>query len=261
MATVWAIATNKGGVLKTSITTNLAGLLAKKGNRVLVVDTDNQGNVAVTFGKNPDEYDITLYNVLIGGVSAQKAIINVYENYDVLPSNDDMSDFELDIVQDPAKYPQPFLVLRYALATLRDQYDYILVDTPPNVGLVTGNALSFVDSVIIPFQPESYSQRSFMKTLEAVSEFRQRRNPHLSVLGVVGTLIDSRTSLHSEMLSHIRQLCARLDVKCFDTVIPRSVRFASSVAYESLPATLTDSKQPLVNAYSELLNEIMGELK
>lgn len=261
MAHVWAVSTNKGGVLKTSITTNLAGLLAKEGRKVLVVDTDNQGNVALSFGKNPDAYETTLYDVMMGEARADDAIVNVHENVDILPSNDDMSFLEIDILTEREKYTAPFSLLRNAIEDLRGQYDYILVDTPPNIGLVTGNVLSFVDGVVIPFQPETYSQRSLVKMLDAVAKFREQHNPNLRVLGVVGTLVDSRTSLHSDMLSKLRQMCLKSDIKCFDTIIPRSVRFASSVAYEGLPATLTDIKQPIVHSYYELLTEIKEVLK
>lgn len=260
-AHVWAVSTNKGGVLKTSITTNLAGLLAKEGRKVLVVDTDNQGNVALSFGKNPDTYETTLYDVMVGEARADDAIVNVHENVDILPSNDDMSFLEIDILTEREKYKAPFTLLRDALTDLRGQYDYILVDTPPNIGLVTGNVLSFVDGVVIPFQPETYSQRSLVKMLDAVAKFKAQHNPNLRVLGVVGTLVDSRTSLHSDMLSKLRQMCMKSDIKCFDTIIPRSVRFASSVAYEGLPATLTDIKQPIVHSYYELLTEIKEELR
>jgi len=259
MANVWAISTNKGGVLKTSITTNLAGLLSKEG-QVLIIDSDNQGNVALTFGRNPDNYETTLYDVMTDNLPPENAIVNVYKNIDILPSNDDMSFIDIDVWADREKFPNPFNLMKNTLDHLRDRYEYILIDTPPNIGLCTGNVLTFADKVIIPFQPETYSQRSLMKMLKAVDKFKPH-NPELSVLGIIGTLVDSRTSLHPEMLSKLRQLCLERNIKCFDTVIPRSVRFASSVAYEGLPTTLTDAKQPLISAYSELLIEIKEELK
>jgi chromosome partitioning protein len=254
---IWAISTNKGGVLKTSITTNLAGALSKTG-KVLIVDTDNQGNAALTFGKNPDELDTTLYDVLVTGADPNKAIVNVHKNIDLLPSNDDMSFFEFDVLASRDKYPQPFSLLKKALGSMKTRYDYILIDTPPNMGLVCGMVLSVANGVIIPFQPESYSMRSLVKILKAMSDFKEKHNPNLTVLGVVATLVDQRTTLHSQVLQECRKFCDQKGIRMFDSIIPRSVRFASSVAYERLPATLTEANNPLVGSYFDLLKEVQS---
>lgn len=256
MARIIAISTNKGGVLKTSLTTNLAGVLSKE-NRILIVDTDNQGNAALSFGKNPDQFERTIYDVLLEGIDPKKAIYNVYENIDLLPANDDMAFFEFDVLTQISKYPEPFSLLKNALEPIQDDYDFILIDTPPNLGLTQGNVLSFAKEVLIPFQPESYSMRSLVKILKAIDDFRERHNPNLSVLGVVGTLIDSRTVLHSQVLQECRAYCFNNSIRMFDTIIPRTVRFASSVAYEGLPATLTDKNNALVASYFELAKEML----
>ncbi|NRD81135.1 ParA family protein [Bacillus sp. BRMEA1] len=250
-----AVSTNKGGVLKTSITTNLAGALCEK-HKVLIIDTDNQGNVLVSFGVNPDNVELTLYDVLVDGIDPAKALINVHSNIDVLPANDDMSFLEFDVLSDRENYPDPFRMLEKSMQTLESRYDYILIDSPPNLGLVQGNVLSYADSVLVPFQPEGYSMRSLIKILNAIQNFKEKHNPKLNILGVVATLVDQRTTLHSEVLQQCRRYCLENDIRMFETVIPRSVRFAASVAYERKPATLTDSKNPLVQAYFDLLKEI-----
>jgi chromosome partitioning protein len=252
---IWAVSTNKGGVLKTSITTNLAGALSKEG-RVLIIDTDNQGNAALTFGRNPDELETTLYDVLVDGADLKKAIINVHKNIDILPANDDMAFFEFDVLSDRNKYSQPFSLLKNALNPIQNEYDYILIDTPPNLGLVCGMVLSVADGVIIPFQPESYSMRSLVKILKAMEDFKTKHNSKLSVLGVVATLVDQRTTLHSHVLQECRKFCQQKGIRMFDTVISRSVRFASSVAYERLPSTLTEENNPVVGNYFDLLEEV-----
>lgn len=257
---VWAVSTNKGGVLKTSITTNLAGALSKK-NKVLIIDTDNQGNAALTFGKNPDSIETTLYDVLVSGADPGKAIINVYKNIDMLVSNDDMGFFEFDVLSDRDKYPQPFTLLKNVIKSIGSKYDYILIDTPPNMGLVCGMVLTTASGVIVPFQPESYSMRSLIKILKAMSDFKEKHNPDLSVLGVVATLVDQRTTLHSQVLQECRKFCLEKNIRMFDTIIPRSVRFASSVAYDRLPATLADSNNIVVEHYFELLKEIQANGK
>lgn len=251
---MWAISTNKGGVLKTSITTNIAGVLCQN-YKVLIVDTDNQGNVCVSFGVNPDELETTLFDVLVQGEDPNKAIINVHNNIDVLPSNDDMAFFEFDVIGQK-KYPEPFQLLKRALHKIKEKYDYILIDTPPNLGLTQGNVLACSKEVLIPFQPENYSMRSLVKILKAINEFKAVHNPSLSVMGVVATLVDQRTTLHSQVLQECRQFCQSQGITLFETVIPRSVRFASSIAFEGKPATLTDANNPLVGAYFELMREV-----
>jgi chromosome partitioning protein len=250
-----AVSTNKGGVLKTSITTNLAGALCKK-HKVLIIDTDNQGNVLISFGVNPDNVELTLYDVLVDGVDPSKAIINVHPNIDVLPANDDMSFLEFDVLSNREKYPEPFKMLDTAMNSLQSRYSYILIDSPPNLGLVQGNVLSYAESVLIPFQPEGYSMRSLIKILNAIQSFKEKHNQKLEILGVVATLVDQRTILHSEVLQQCRRYCLENGIRMFETVIPRSVRFAASVAYERKPATLTDAKNPLVQAYFDLLQEV-----
>jgi chromosome partitioning protein len=260
VANTWAISTNKGGVLKTSLTTNIAGVLCSK-YRVLIVDTDNQGNASLSFGLNPDRMETTLYDVLVDGVPAEKAIIkDVYKTkkgkIDILPSNDDMAFFEFDVLTDREKFKEPFSLLKRAMKEIEDQYDYILFDTPPTLGLTQGNVLSYVQKVLIPFQPENYSMRSLVKILNAINDIKMKFNKDLDVLGVVPTLVDSRTSLHSQIIQECRRYCYENGITMFETVIPKTVRFAASVAYKGLPATLTDKNNPLVSSYFELLQEV-----
>ncbi|MDQ0164063.1 ParA family protein [Aeribacillus alveayuensis] len=248
--------------LKTSITTNLSGVLASKGQKVLIIDTDNQGNAALSFGKNPDSFEYTTYDVLVDGLAAEMAISNVYQDItggkiDLLGSNDDMAFLDFDVLTQREKYPEPFLLLKNAVSHLKNDYDFILIDSPPNLGLITGNVLSFADEVIIPFQPESYSMRSLVKILQSIHNFREQYNKKLSVLGIVATLVDTRTTLHSQVLQECRKYCYENGIQMFETVIPRSVRFASSVAYEGLPATLSsDKSNKIVRSYYDLLQEI-----
>jgi chromosome partitioning protein len=255
MSKVIAVSTNKGGVLKSSITTNLAGVYSQMG-KVLIIDTDNQGNAALSFGLNPDKFEETLYDVLVDGSDPWNAIVSAHKNIDLLPSNDDMAFFEFDVLSRMKNYPEPFTLLKQAMKGLEKEYDYILVDTPPNLGLTQGNVLSYVQKVLIPFQPESYSMRSLMKILKAIGQFKNDHNPKLKILGIVATLVDSRTVLHSDVLQECRRYCYEKNIKIYDTVIPKTVRFAASIAYEGLPATLTDKNNILVKSYYDLEREI-----
>lgn len=301
MGKVISFTSNKGGVLKTSLTVNIAGVLSQdlekrefviqekkklygkrkvrvaekieeklikkyekmnqgksKGKKVLIIDMDNQGNVAVSFRKNPDRLNTTLYDVLVDNVDIRKAIVPVHDNIDLLASNDSMIHFELDVLMNHEKYPNFFKLLKDRISVIKDEYDYILVDSPPNLGLATGNVLATTDYVIIPFQPEAYSLRSLVKTIQSITGIKKRYNKNLEILGVVGTLIDGRTVIHSEILQKCRQFGEENNIKVYETIIPRSIRFANSVAYEGLPATLSYQykENELINSYFELVKEM-----
>lgn len=258
MSVIIAVSNNKGGVLKTTTATNLAGVASKHGKRVLIVDCDNQANVSLSFNLNPDQFENTLYDVLVDEVDPRYVIEHVADNIDILSSNDSLSMLEFEILTDLKKYPQPFYLLRKMLKDIVNDYDIIFLDSPPNLGLVSGNILSFADEVLIPFQPESYSMRSLIKMIEAIDEFKKVHNPRLNILGVVGTLVNNRTNLHTNILQQSRKYCAHKHIKMFDTIIPRSIRFASSVGFEGLPATMVkeNKNNDIVNAYINLYNEI-----
>lgn len=256
-AKVLACSTNKGGVLKSSLTVNLAGVWASQGKKVLIIDMDNQGNSLVSFGKNPDDYEDTIYDVLLDGLAVEHTRVNVYENIDVIPANDDMRFFENDLKEsgrDEGK--DRFLFLKNAVNHLRSEYDIILVDSPPTLGTTQGNILAFVDYVVIPFQPEPYSQRSLVKIVEAIKEMQIDINNQIEILGIVATLVDSRAVIHSEIISECRQFASERNWHVFDTVIPRSVRFPDEIRRSGLPATISFPNHKIVAKYKELAKEI-----
>lgn len=255
-----SISQNKGGVLKTSLVVNLAGVLATQGKKVLIIDTDNQGNALVSFNQNPDKCQYTLYDVLVDGLPVQHTIMNVHENIDVLPSNDDMSFFELDVLPEISKYPTPFGLLKNAMKDVVNEYDYIFIDTPPNLGLIQANVLEFATDVVIPFQPEVYSMRSLVKMVNTIDKFRAKTNTELNLLGVVPTLYDRRATLHEEVLQECRKFCLQNDIKVFETIIPKSIKFAKAIAYEKKPATLIKKKDNIVDLYVDLVNELLAEV-
>lgn len=255
-----SISQNKGGVLKTSLVVNLAGVLATQGKKVLIIDTDNQGNALVSFNQNPDKCQYTLYDVLVDGLPVQHAIMNVHENIDVLPSNDDMSFFELDVLPEISKYPTPFGLLKNAMKDVVNEYDYIFIDTPPNLGLIQANVLEFATDVVIPFQPEVYSMRSLVKMVKTIDKFKTKTNTELNLLGVVPTLYDRRATLHEEVLQECRKFCLQNDIKVFETIIPKSIKFAKAIAYEKKPATLIKKKDNVVDLYVDLANELLTEV-
>jgi chromosome partitioning protein len=256
-AQVWAIPARKGGVLKTSLIVNLAGALASKGKKVAIVDLDSQGNSIVAFGGNPDVIEYTVYDLLtIKNASVQPSIQSVYKNIDIIPANEKMDDLDFEVIPNREKYPFPFTLLRDALHGIRCDYDYILIDTPPNSVLIQSNALMFADKVIIPYQPESFSMRSLVKTVAAVNKFKEKHNPNLKLLGVVATLVDNRTNVHIEILNETRRYCRKKKIPIFNTIIPRLTRGAADIAYNRLPTTIASPKDRLSEHYFDLLEEV-----
>lgn len=264
---VIAVNNNKGGVLKTSIVTNLAGILANNGNRVLIIDADHQGNALLSFGRNPDLADYTLYDVLVGRLAPEVAIETVYTrksfkrskrgSIDVLMSNDDMIEFDFEVIGNRDHYANPFYLLRETVGHIIDDYDHVLIDSSPSMSLMIANIFSFPDvGVLIPMQCEQYSRRSLVKTLGAVSDFREKHNPSMHVLGIVPTLFDSRTNLHHEVLQDVRRYGAENNVRVFETGVPHRVRYASSVAYDALPLTIADPKHKSSKVYDKLAKEL-----
>lgn len=259
MAVVYSVSANKGGVGKTSFVTNLAAAIIQKRpkSRVLIVDTDAQGNAALAFGKNPKSFINTIYDVLVEGKSINDVKIQLTDRLDLLPSNVDMDFLDFDVLTNQEKYRNPFHLLVGPLKEIKDQYDYIFIDTPPSMGLVAGNVLVAADRVIIPFVPETFAVSGIIRVIDAITDFREKQNPDLEIDGVVGMMVDSRTVLHSEMLAKARQYCVENGFHIYETVIPRSIRFASATAYEGVPAVMSDANNPIVSAYFELMKEVL----
>lgn len=257
-----ATSSNKGGVLKTTIVSNLAAIYAQdKKKKVLIIDIDSQSNIALTFGINPNNFDLDLYDVLTEGVDYKKAIKNVYKNIDILAGNTDMMGFEFYALQNIKKYKSPVTILKERLHGIEKEYDYIFIDTPPQLGISQGNALVFADKVLIPIQLEPYSIQGFLTAVQNINDLKKEYNPNLQLLGAVAVLTDLRTILHSQMLQETRKLLKEKNIHVFNTVIPRSIRFASSIAYSQLPAVLGDPGNNFVSLYYDLVEEIEDLIK
>lgn len=259
MTKIIAFSTNKGGVLKTTLTTNVAGVLSKQGKKVLIIDLDNQGNVGVSFGKNPDTFEKTIYDVLLKGLDINEAIVNVEPNIDLIPSNDDISSFDIDILKmvlsKTATFSDPSQLLNEALKNLKGKYDFILLDTPPNLGTVVANALNATDEVIIPFHPETFSIRSMVKTTQAIDRFKET-NPKLNVLGVVPTKFKKNTITHNQALAVCQNYCHSQGITVTNTKIHETVNVPSIEAKFQLPITLTNSKSHAIEEFQNLAKEL-----
>ncbi|HVS78818.1 MAG TPA: AAA family ATPase [Candidatus Saccharimonadales bacterium] len=222
MPNIVAVLNQKGGVGKTTTTINLAAYLAKDGRSVLVVDADPQGNSTSGLGLDKQNLSATLYDVLFGRAQPAEAIHKVKANLFVLPSNANLAGAEVELVNVAGREAQ----LRGVLAGL--DYDYILIDCPPSLGLITVNALTAAGQVLIPVQAEYYALEGLSQLLSVIQQVRTALNPNLDILGVLITLYDSRNSLSEQVK---RELSSYFGAKLFKTVVPRNVRLAEAPSF------------------------------
>lgn len=267
-AKVIAVSSNKGGVLKTSVTTNLAGVIANKGKRVLIIDVDSQSNVALTFGQNPDEFKHkvkhTIFDLLTADHTSEfkldpaDAIMTVDKNIDLMATNDDMIAFEFTVLEDSHKFSfeRRFFLLKEIIDELRELYDFILIDTPPNLGLTQGNVLTASDGILIPFQPETYSMRSLVKILQVFREFKEDNNSTLEIIGVVPTMVKENTMIHRNVIMMLRDYGQIHGIKIARNHIPNSIQYSASVGYDERPITVSKPKDKLSKVYFELVKEL-----
>ena len=250
-AKIIAMCNQKGGVGKTTTTINLGAALVEFGRKVLLVDFDPQGALSVGLGVNPQELDQTVYNVLMErSVTADDVLLKTNAGMDLLPSNIDLSAAEVQLVGEVVREQ----VLKHALAPLVDDYDVILIDCQPSLGLLTINALTAADGVIIPLECEFFSLRGVALLIQTIEKVSERLNPQLELEGILATMYDSRTLHGREVLARVVQAFGN---KVFHTVINRTVRFPeTTVAGE--PITSFASSSTGAQAYRDLAREVVA---
>ena len=247
-----ALFNQKGGVGKTTTAINLAAYLATSGKRVLLCDIDPQGNATSGLGIDKNSLDKTLYDVLFSRSEALKAIKKTnIAGLDLLPSNGQLAGAEVEMVNQPRRE----FLLKEVLSGIND-YDYIIIDCPPSLGLLTVNGLAAADNVIIPVQAEYYALEGLGQLLGVYGQIKQSLNPDLNFLGILVTLYDSRTSLSEQVR---RELEKHFHGKVFATVIPRSIRLAEAPSFGKTIAEHDNlSKGSL--AYAQLAREVEAKL-
>lgn len=256
MGRIIAIANQKGGVGKTTTAINLSASLASLGQRVLAVDLDPQGNMTSGLGVDKDEVEYSVYDLIIGEAEIESCICKeVIENLDVLPSNINLSAAEIELIGvDDKEY-----IIRNAMETVKDNYDYVIIDCPPALSMLTINAMTTANSVLVPIQCEYYALEGLSQLIHTINLVQERLNPELDIEGVVFTMYDARTNLSLQVVENVKD---NLDQTIYKTIIPRNIRLAEAPSY-GMPINLYDPRSTGAESYLKLAEEVIhkGEEK
>lgn len=259
---VYSVLMNKGGVGKTSLVTNFASALHLRSpeKKVLIVDTDGQGNCALAFNINPDTLENTIYDCMVSKLSAEQAIIPIRENFDILPANDDMNFFELDVLPH-LNGENPFGFLSPIVDQVREKYDYIFIDSPPDMKVIAGNIMMTTDIILLPFKPEVFSVQGLIRVIKKIDQFKKDFDIDPRIGGVVGMMVKSHTNLHSGLMLQADAYCKKNAIPFFNARIPESIRYADSTREYGMPITLADPKGKHAQVFFDLLEEVIGNGK
>lgn len=250
MGRIIAVANQKGGVGKTTTSINLAACLAEKRKKVLAVDMDPQGNLTSGLGVDKDSVEKSIYELIIGEVDI-KEVINkeVLENLDIIPTSIDLSAAEIELIGvDDKEY-----ILRNAIDQVKDQYDFVIIDCPPSLSMLTINAMTTADSVIVPIQCEYYALEGLSQLIHTVELVKDRLNSKLEIEGVVFTMYDARTNLSLQVVENVKD---NLQQNIYKTIIPRNIRLAEAPSY-GLPINKYDPKSTGAESYMRLADEVI----
>lgn len=251
MGRIIAIANQKGGVGKTTTSINLSASLAEKGKKVLLIDTDPQGNATSGYGIDKNDLENTIYELILGECSIQDCIINnVIPNVSVLPSNVNLAAAEIELIGVEKKE----YILKNEIDWIKDSYDFIIIDCPPSLSMLTVNAMTTADTVLVPIQCEYYALEGLSQLIHTVNLVKERLNPKLDMEGVVFTMFDSRTNLSNEVVKNVK---SNLKQNVYKTIIPRNIRLAEAPSY-GMPVNKYDPKSAGTKSYMSLAEEVIN---
>lgn len=250
MTQIITITNQKGGVGKTTTSINLSACFAEKGKKVLVIDTDPQGNTTSGFGIDKNNLEDTIYELILGECSIGDCIIkNVVENVSVLPANVNLAAAEIELIGiDKKEY-----ILKKEVDYVKEEYDFIIIDCPPSLNMLTINAMTTADSVLVPIQCEYYALEGLSQLIHTINLVKERLNPDLDMEGVVFTMYDSRTNLSMQVVENVK---SNLNQRIYGTLIPRNIRLAEAPSH-GMPINLYDAKSAGAEAYMRLAEEVI----
>lgn len=250
MGKIISIVNQKGGVGKTTTSVNLAAAVGIAGKKVLLVDADPQGNTTSGYGINKKEISVSSYELLVGSGKTEDAIIKTeFKNVDIIPASIDLAAAEVDLIEIDRREAQ----LKMALSVVRDKYDYIFIDCPPSLGLITINALNASDTVLVPIQCEYFALEGLSQLMATVRQVKRLYNSTLEIEGIVLTMYDGRLNLTAQVVGEIKKYFSD---KLYKSVIPRAVRLSEAPSF-GMPIQYYDKRSKGSDAYNALAKEFL----
>ena len=249
MSRIIAIANQKGGVGKTTTAINLSACLAESGKKVLAIDLDPQGNMTSGLGVDKNELDNTVYELMLDECSSNEGMQQtVVDNLKIIASNVNLAGAEIELLGINDKE----YILKTAVDYIRDDFDFIIIDCPPSLNMLTVNAMTTADTVLVPIQCEYYALEGLSQLIHTINLVQERLNSKLEIEGVVFTMYDVRTNLSNQVVENVRE---NLDARIYETMIPRNIRLAEAPSY-GIPINMYDTKSAGAESYRKLAKEI-----